>query len=119
MTRKVQPSPGANTRAGTDESDGWYIDLPGLGCSNSRTDASFLTGEVVSPGRAHDQLHFRQLGSAPRGYTIEETTRHIEEGRTSVGQVELLEFSETPLDAAQCVSVSSVTENRPARAPLA
>jgi len=99
MTRKVEPSPGANTRASTDDSDGWYIDLPRLGCSNSRTDASFLMGEVVSPGRPHDQLHFRQLGSAPRGYAIRETTRHTEEGRTSVAQVELLEFSEAPLDA--------------------
>jgi hypothetical protein len=101
MTRKVEPSPGANTRASTDEWDGWYIDLPGLGCSNSRTEGSYsMIAGLVGPGRPHDRLHFRQLGSAPRGYAIRETTRHTEQGRTSVGQVELLESSEASLDAA-------------------
>jgi hypothetical protein len=57
-------------------------------------------GEVVSPGRPHDRLHFRQLGSALRGYAIQETSRQTEGGRTSVAQIELLEFSEAPLDAA-------------------
>lgn len=103
MTRKVEPSPGANTRAATDEWDGWYLDLPGLGCSNSRGEGfGLLTGEFVPAGRPRDRLHFKQLGSAPRGYAIMETARHTEEGRTNldVGQVELVELSEGPLDAA-------------------
>ena len=99
-TRQVEPSLGANTRASTDDRDGWYIDLPGLGCSNSRADASFLMTEVVSHGRPRDRLHFRQLGSALRGYAIQETIRQTEGGRTRVTQVELLEFSEAQLDAA-------------------
>jgi hypothetical protein len=100
MTRQVKPSPGANTRAATDEWDGWYIDLPGLGCSNSRVEGfALLTGEVIRPGRPHDRLHFRQLGSAPRGYAIVETTRHTEDGRTNVARLELVEFSEARLDA--------------------
>src|SRR6266550_8477496 len=28
----VEPSPGASTPASVEETDGWYIDLPGLGC---------------------------------------------------------------------------------------
>jgi hypothetical protein len=57
-------------------------------------------GQVVPAGRPPDRLHFKQLGSARRGYAIQETTRHTEDGRTSVAQVELVEFSEAPLDAA-------------------
>jgi hypothetical protein len=57
-------------------------------------------GQVVPAGRPPDRLHFKQLGSARRGYAIQETTRHSEDGRTSVAQVELVEFSEAPLDAA-------------------
>jgi len=51
-TMAVEPGPGANARARTQETDGWYIDLQGLGCSDggsSATSATFLMGEVVGP----------------------------------------------------------------------
>ena len=52
MTRTVAPSPGANTRASTEQRDGWYIDLPGLGCAFSRTDATLLDGRSRQPRAA-------------------------------------------------------------------
>ena len=39
-TITVEPSPGANTLTSTRETDGWYIDLPGPGCSDKETTAT-------------------------------------------------------------------------------
>jgi hypothetical protein len=99
-TMTVEPGPGANTRARTQETDGWYIDLRGLGCSDAASGAAYLTNEVVSPGGARDRLHFKALGTARRGYPIEETVRQAETGETEVSRVELVEASDASLDAA-------------------
>jgi len=98
VTRKVVPSPGANTRAATDESDGWYIDLPGLGCRESRSGVTvgFVAG---APGK-RDRLQVKRLGTASRGYAVEETTLRTEAGRTTISKVELIEFSEATLDSS-------------------
>jgi hypothetical protein len=99
-TVTVEPSPGANTPPSTRETDGWYMDLPGLGCSDSTTTAYLTVGEVVGPGGIRDRHHYKTKGAASRGYAIEETTRFTQTGGTDVVRVELIELSEHPLDSA-------------------
>jgi hypothetical protein len=98
-TMTVEPSPGANTPPSTRETDGWYIDLPGLGCSGETTAAYVVLGEVVAPGGLRDRHQYKTKGAANRGYAIEETTRFTRKGRTDLHRVELIELSEETLDA--------------------
>jgi hypothetical protein len=97
-TVTVEPSPGANTPPSTRETDGWYIDLPGLGCSDAATTAYLTAGEVVGPSGLRDRHHYKTKRAASRGYAIEETTRFTQTGGTDVDRVELIELSEHPLD---------------------
>jgi hypothetical protein len=97
-TVTVEPSPGANTPASTKETDGWYIDLPGLGCSDAETTAYLIVSEVVGPGGLRDRHHYKTKGVARRGYAIEETNRFTQTGGTNFDRVELIELSEHPLD---------------------
>jgi len=99
----VEPAPGANARPRTTETDGWYLDLPGIGCTDGGAvaTATYLSGEVVPKGGARDRLHFKTLGNARHGYPIEETDRQTDGGRRStVRTLALVDFSEAPLDAA-------------------
>jgi hypothetical protein len=97
-TTKAEPGRGAVMQASLTEVDGWYIDLPGLGCDESRSGVTvgFVAG---APGK-RDRLQIKRLGSAPRGYAIEETTVRTEAGRTTISKVELIDFSEAAVDAA-------------------
>jgi hypothetical protein len=99
-TVTVEPSPGANTPPSTRETDGWYLDLPGLGCSDAATTAYLTVGEAVRPGGLRDRHHYKTKGAASRGYAIEETTRYTQTGGTTVDRVELIELSEHPLDSS-------------------
>jgi hypothetical protein len=99
-TLTVEPSPGANTPASTRETDGWYIDLPGLGCSDAEATAYLIVGEGVRPGGRQDRHHYKTKGAARRGYAIEETNRFTQAGGTHVARVELIELSEHPLDVS-------------------
>jgi hypothetical protein len=99
-TVTVEPSPGANSPPSTRETDGWYIDLPGLGCSDAATTAYFTANEVVGPGGLRDRHLYKTKGAARRGYAIEETTRFTQTGRTNVDRVELIELVESPLDVS-------------------
>ena len=99
-TVTVEPSPGANTPPSTRETDGWYMDLPGLGCSDSATTAYLSVGEVVGPGGIRDRHHYKTKGAASPGYAIQETTRFTQTGGTDVVRVELIELSEHPLDSS-------------------
>ena len=84
-------------RASVTEVDGWYVDLPGLGCEESRSVGfSYL---MASSGK-RDRVQIKRLGTAPRGYTVEETSRKGETGLTTISKTELIEFSEAPLDAS-------------------
>jgi hypothetical protein len=56
--------------------------------------------EVVSPGGVRDRVHFKTLGTAPRGYPIDEIVRQEETGETTVSRIALVEASEASLDAA-------------------
>ena len=98
-TTKVEPGPGAVMEASLKEVDGWYIDLPGLGCQESRGIGVGLASSWV-PGtpRKRDHVVVKQLGRSPRGFPIEETTRDTQRNLTSISTLELLEFSEVPLD---------------------
>jgi hypothetical protein len=100
-TVTVEPSPGAITPPSTRETDGWYIDLRGLGCSNATTTtyAYLAVGAVFGPsGLREDRHRYKTKGAARSGYAIEETVRFTRTGGTDVDRVELIELSERPLD---------------------
>jgi hypothetical protein len=99
-TTKVEPGPGAVLEASVSEVDGWYVDLPGFGCHESRGVAVLLAG-VTAAGEPHkhDRVVVKHLGNNPsRGFPIEETSRDTQRNLTTVSKLELLEFSEKPLD---------------------
>lgn len=91
---RFEPGPGASTPASVEETDGWYIDLPGLGCQD-RASSGFA---FLSAGPRQDRFQFKWLGKAPRGYPIEETSLRTEAGKKTISKVELLEISEAPLN---------------------
>jgi len=102
---QVEPSPGASTPASVEETDGWYIDLPGLGCQDQTSGVGFLsvtvqTTKFATLGSANrqDRVQIKWLGKAPRGYPIEVTTLKTEAGNKTISKVELLELSEAPLN---------------------
>jgi hypothetical protein len=105
----VEPAPGANTRPRTEETDGWYLDLPGIGCANGgAVAAAYLSGEVVQKGGVRDRLHFKTLGNAPRGYPIEETDRQTE------GVFAPRSGSSSSLTSPRCRSTRRCSSCRPA-----
>ena len=91
----VESGPGAATPSSVEERDGWYIDLPGLGCQNSVRGIGFAT---LRASHRLDRFHFKQLGSVPGGFPLEETVKKTEAGKSTLSQLELMEFSEVPLD---------------------
>jgi hypothetical protein len=91
----VESGPGAAMPSSVEERDGWYIDLPGLGCQNSVAGVGFTT---LRASNHLDRFHFKQLGKAPGGFPIEETVTKTEAGKSTISKLELLEFSEAPLD---------------------
>ena len=102
---QVEPSPGASTPASVEETDGWYIDLPGLGCQYQTLGVGFVFGTVramkfaaLGSGNGQDRLQIKWLGKAPRGYPIEETTLRTQAGKKTISRVEVLEISEAPLN---------------------
>ena len=96
-TTKVEPGPGAVMQPSVTEVDGWYIDLPGLSCQESR---GVGFGYLAATSGKRDRLQIKRLGTASRGYAVEETTRRTEAGLTTISKVELIEVSEAPLDAS-------------------
>jgi hypothetical protein len=95
----VESGAGAAMPSSIEERDGWYIDLPGLGCEESSARTGFVYA-IMRPSNRHDLMHFKQLGTAHRGFPLEETATKTEQGRKTVSKLELLEFSEAPLDGA-------------------
>jgi len=95
----VEPGPGASTPASVEETDGWYIDLPGFGCQEQAS-SGFARLSASSGGNRQDRLQIKWLGKAPRGYPIEETSLITQQGNKTVSEVELLEISEAPLNAS-------------------
>jgi hypothetical protein len=94
-----QPGSGASTPASVEETDGWYIDLPGFGCEEQPY-PGFAFLSVSISGSPRDRMQVKWLGKAPRGYPIEETSLKTSSTDTSVSKIELLEISEAPLSPA-------------------
>jgi hypothetical protein len=91
-----EPGPGASIPASLEQTDGWYIDLPGFACAeHPYSGFAFLSG---SSGNRRDRLQVNWLGKAPRGYAIEETSVKTGSTDTTVSKIELLEISEAPLN---------------------
>jgi hypothetical protein len=92
---KFEPGPGALTPASVEQTDGWYLDLPGFACAHQPSSGfAFLS---ASSGHRIDRFQVKWLGKAPRGYAIEETSMKTDPTNTTVSKVELLEISEAPL----------------------
>jgi hypothetical protein len=92
---KFEPGPGASIPASAEETDGWYIDLPGFACAeHPYSGFAFLS---ASSGNRRDRSQVKWLGKAPRGYAIEETSVKTASADTTVSKIELLEISEAPL----------------------
>lgn len=96
VTIRVEPGPGASTPASVEETDGWYMDLPGFGCQEQAL--SGFARLSVSSGNRQDRMQVKWLGKAPRGYAIEETLIVTQAGNKAISKVELLEISEAPLN---------------------
>jgi hypothetical protein len=90
-----EPGPGASTPAAVEQTDGWYLDLPGFACAEQPY--SGFAFVRLSIGNRIDRLQVKWLGKAPRGYAIEETSVKTESANTTVSKIELLEISEAPL----------------------
>src|SRR5207247_9755167 len=67
---QVEPSPGASTPASVEETDGWYIDLPGFGCQEQAS-SGFARLFAFSANR-QDRLQTKWLGKAPTRSPLEE-----------------------------------------------
>jgi hypothetical protein len=100
-TTKTEPGPGASVPASDTTQDGWYIDLPSSNCWD-RGDGPepFAYTIAQRPNAPHDRVHIKRLGTAYRGYAVEETTRSQDERGAITSTLKLIEFSDTPLDAA-------------------
>jgi hypothetical protein len=98
---KTEPGPGTSVPASESMQDGWYIDLPSANCWD-RGDLAEPFGFTIAQrsNAPRDRVHIKRLGTARRGYPIEETSRSKDERGTSTSKVELIEFFDAPLDAA-------------------
>jgi hypothetical protein len=96
-TIRIEPATSTNLPARVEERDGWYIDLPQLGCEDwgdePQTKGAWLTGY------SNERVHFSQTGSGRRGYAVEEISRTSMRGQTYETRVELIEASSDSLDA--------------------
>ena len=94
-TITVEPGRQAVSHKSTTEIDGWYIDLPGMYCQDNNPKR--MGWSTAWSGR-RDRVLFKRIGSAPRGFAVEETTTKREGGRVFVSKIEMLEVSERPLE---------------------
>jgi hypothetical protein len=91
---KFEPGPGASIPASAEETDGWYIDLPGFACAEHPYSGFAI---LSASGNRRDRFQVKWLGKAQRGYAIEETSVKTASVDTTVSKIELLEISEGPL----------------------
>lgn len=117
-TITVEPGKRATTKPGKTEVDGWYLDLKGMGCSIRDTqqipEVNKVVFEVV---RNNDHPTVKQLGAAQTGFAVEETSTRKEGGNVILGRIELLEFSEQPLDPSLFEPPPDYTQRTPGQAP--
>lgn len=94
-TITAEPGPEAVSRKSTTEIDGWYLDLPGMYCQDASKQK--MGWSMAWSGR-RDRVLFKRLGTAPRGFVLEETTTKTEGERVIVTKIEMVEISEKALD---------------------
>jgi hypothetical protein len=111
-TITVDPGPEAVSRKSTTEVDGWYIDLPGMYCQDNTKQG--MGWSTAWSGR-RDRVLFKRLGTAPRGFAVEEATTKNEAQRVFVTKIELLEISEKPLDESLFEVPPDYSPSKPAQ----
>jgi len=100
-TTRTEPGPGASTPPSDSKQDGWYIDLPSTNCREQGDQAEAFGYAIVwRSNTPRDRVEVKRLGTARRGYPIEEITSRHDERSAMTSRVELIEFSDAPLDAA-------------------
>jgi hypothetical protein len=100
-TTKTEPGPGTSVPASESTQDGWYIDLPPANCWDRGDLPEPFAFTIAQRSNApRDRVHIKRLGTARRGYPIEETSRSKDERGTITSRVELLDLSDAPLEAA-------------------
>ena len=93
----VVPGLGTVTRASSVEIDGWYIDLPGLDCQSGQPTNREWALRLAGGYQPHDRLVFKEEGTAPIGFAVEETSTRRSEGNVIINKVRLVSISERPL----------------------
>jgi hypothetical protein len=95
-TIRIEPAKSTNMPARIEELDGWYIDLPQLGCEDWG-DQPQPKGMVLTT-IPNERVHFTQTGSGKRGFPVEEISRTTLRGETYETRTELIEASADSLD---------------------
>ncbi len=95
-TIRVEPAKSTNMPPRVEERDGWYIDLPQLGCEDwgdlPQPKATWLT---TIP---NERVHVSRTGSGKLGFAVEEISITTMRGQTYETKVELIEASSDSLD---------------------
>ncbi|MBZ5628730.1 MAG: DUF4412 domain-containing protein [Acidobacteriia bacterium] len=96
-TMNAESSPDACSKSSLHtESDGWFADIaPAFSCS---------LGTMPPPSRGRggcqDTVRFKRTGTASPGYPLKQTTTVQAEGHSSTTVSEVVELTNTPLDAS-------------------
>jgi hypothetical protein len=99
-TTTTEPGPGAVSRAGISQVDGWYLDLPDQNCEDMNTRPWTRTMLVASGQDRYERIETKLRGTARTGYPIEVMNRNSG-GRFALNsRIELVEISEAPIDDA-------------------
>jgi hypothetical protein len=97
-TIQVEAGSGACAQNSLTKIEGWYVELPyQFACRKQAQRTGFVFSNL---GNCHDKLTIKRLGEAESGYPLDVTTTRTEAGRATVTRIELLDFSEVPLDKA-------------------
>lgn len=99
-TITVDPSEGAGTAVSKTEIDGWYVDLPSLSCISREPGPQPPVSDWLvrtAPG-VHDTFKYVKTGNATVGYAVEQTSTVHSESNVVINKIELLEFTDLPLD---------------------
>ena len=101
-TRKMDDRREQPARSTTEVQDGWYVDLPPVGCVDWGTSTTFEATAIVvgTPSSPESFPSVKRLGRAKRGFPLIETTRVAGVEQAQRERTELLEVSGDPIDPA-------------------
>jgi len=92
--RRQQPA-----RSITEIQDGWYVDLPPVGCVDWGSSTVELTAIAMKASSAPPSVpSVKLLGRAKRGFPLIETTRFVGAEQAQTTRVELVDVSSDPID---------------------